>query len=140
MDCFFLFCYWTTQQITIMKKTLKKTKKKALGRINILHNCTVSDNDMIHSSWDIKRDGHIFLSFLIAFSLLSSPYNSENQNFEKLRTKETTGDIINLKRCTKNCDYILYCSLDVTTNRFNCCLSFLISFWSFISIASLKFL
>ena len=65
----------------------------------------------------------IFCHFRPFFALLSPPTNnSENKNFEKL--KKNPEDIIILHRCTKNHDHMLYCSLDMARNGFNCYFSF----------------
>ena len=45
--------------------------------------------------------------------------NSKNQNFQKMK-KKTPGDIIILHKCTKNHDYMLYCSWYVVHDRCNC--------------------
>ena len=42
-------------------------KKKTLGDILILHRCAINDNHLMYGSWDIKCDGHKFLSFWTVF-------------------------------------------------------------------------
>ena len=60
-----------------------------------------------------------FCHFGPFFALLpQETKNPINQNFEKLKKK--SGDIIILHKCTKNHDYMLYCSLDMAHNRSNC--------------------
>ena len=59
-------------------------KEKNSGDIIILHMCTIKDNEMIYSSWDMEFDGHIFLWF----STLFFPFTHlKNQNFEKMKKK-----------------------------------------------------
>ena len=70
----------------------------------------------------------IFCHFGPFFDLLP-PKNSQNQNFEK--QKQKSGDIIILHMCTKNHDHMLYGSLDMMCNRFNCYFSFLAIFYPF---------
>ena len=41
--------------------------KKPFGDIIILHMCIINDNHMMYDSWDIERDGQIFLSFRTIF-------------------------------------------------------------------------
>ena len=56
------------------------------------------------------------------------PHNKmKNQNVEKL--KKTPGDIIILHKCTPNHDNMLYYSLDMACNRFNC-----FSFWAIFAL------
>ena len=64
------------------------------------------------------------LFFILGHFLLFYPPNSpKNQNFMKM--KKTPRDIINLYRCTKNHDHMLYCSWDMVRDR---CTYF--SFWA----------
>ena len=57
----------------------------------------------------------IFSHFVPFFAFLPPsppppPSNPENKNFEKIKKKKKPGDIINLHKCTKNNDLMLYCS------------------------------
>ena len=70
------------------------------------------------------------------FLLFYPPNNPQNQNFEKL--KNTPGDIIILHKCTKNHDYMLYCSLDMACIRCNCFFSFWAIFCPFTPLTALK--
>ena len=60
-----------------------------------------------------------------------SPNNLENKNVEKL--KKTPGDTIILQWCTKNHDYMLYCSWYMAHNRCNWYFSFWTIFCPFTS-------
>ena len=62
MDYFLPFYPLTTQKTKILKKL-----KKIPGDIIVLYMCTINDNHMIYSSWDIECDGQNFLSFWIIF-------------------------------------------------------------------------
>ena len=62
-----------------------------------------------------------FWAFFCTFTL--PPLNSpKNQNFKKI--KKTPGDIIILHNCTKKHDHMLYCSKDMTCDRYNCYFTF----------------
>ena len=50
-------------------KNFEKLKSKS-GDIIILQMCIINDNQMMYGSWDMKRDGHNFLSFWICFAIL----------------------------------------------------------------------
>ena len=65
------------------------------------------------------------------------PNNPKNQNFAKM--KKTPGDIIILHMCTKNHDHMLYYSLDIACNGFNCHFSFWAIFCPFTSLTAQKF-
>ena len=52
--------------------------------------------------------------------------------------KKTSGDIIILYKCTKNHDHMLYCSLDMACNRFNCYFSFWAIFCPFTPLTAQK--
>ena len=65
-----IFCPFsplTTRKIKILK--LKKTP----GDIIILHICTINDNHMLYSSWDMEHDRHNFLSFWTIFFCAFTP-------------------------------------------------------------------
>ena len=96
--------------------------KKISGEIIILHKCTINDNHMMHSSWDMKRNGRNFLHFgpFLPFYPTNNP---KSQNFQKL--KKTLGDIINLHKCTINDNHMMYGSWDMKCDGQN-----LLSFWT----------
>ena len=71
--------------------------------------------------WAWQTEFFVILDHFLLFYNLSN--NPKNQNFEKLKKKP--GDIIILQKCTKNHDYMLYCSLDMAHNGCNCYFSFL---------------
>ena len=56
----------------------------------------------------------------------------------KIEKKKTPGDIIILHKCTKNHDYMLYCSWDMARDRCNCYFSFWAIFLPFYSSNSPK--
>ena len=87
---------------------------------------------MMHGSWDMKHDGqNIFVILDCFLPFYPPPNNQKSQNFAKL--KKTSGNITILHKCTKNHDYILYCSLDMAHNRFNWYFSFWAIFCAFTS-------
>ena len=80
-----------------------------------------------YQAWQTR----IFLSLWTIFCT----NNPKNKNFEKLTKRP--GNIIILHKCTKNHDHMLYCSLDMTRNRFNY-FSFWASFYFFTSLTAQK--
>ena len=75
------------------------------------------------------------LSFWAIFCPFLSSYptnNSKNQNFEK--RKKT----ISLHKCTKNHDYMLYCSSDMACDRSNCYFSSWVIFCLFTPLTAQK--
>ena len=114
------FCTFTSSPVTTWKiKILKKWKN---GDIVILHMCTINDNHMMYSSWDMKCEGQNFSVILERFLPFYSHNNPKNQNFEKL--KKTPREIIILHKSTKNHDHILYGSWDMARNGCKCYCSF----------------
>ena len=66
-----IFCSFvslTTQKLKNFEKKMKK--KKTPGDIILLHKCTINDNHIMYSSWDMKCDRQDFLSFWAIFALL----------------------------------------------------------------------
>ena len=101
--------------------------------IIILHRCTINGNVwfLIYEAWQT-----IFFVILDRFLSFCLSNNPKNQNFEKL--KKTPGDIVILHKRTKNHDHILYCSLDMARNTFNCYFSFWATFCTFIFLTAQK--
>ena len=64
----------------------------------------------------------IFCHYGPFFALLL-PYGPKKSKILK-NWKKLPGDIIILQKCTKNHDHMLYCSVDIAHNRFNCYFSF----------------
>ena len=84
-------------------QNFEKTKK-ALGDIIILHMCTINDNRMMYSSWNMEHDGQNFLSLLTIFCSFP-PNNLNNQNFEKM--KKLPRGIIILHMCPINDNHMI---------------------------------
>ena len=83
--------------------------KKTPGGIIILNRCTINENRMMYDSWDMEHDRQNLFSFWSIFCPFTpplTPYNPENQNFEKI--KKPPGDIIILHKCTINDNHIWY--------------------------------
>ena len=89
---------------------------------------------MIYGSWDMKCDRQNFLSFWTIFCSFTLFNNPKNQNFEKL--KKRPGDITILHKYTKNHDHMLYYSLDMVLNGFNCYFSFWAIFYPSTSLTA----
>ena len=77
---------------------------------------------MVLKIWSIAD--RIF-SHLGPFYALLPPNNLENQNFEKMKKKKTTGDIIILQKCTINDNHMMYDSWDMKRDR-----QIFLSFWA----------
>ena len=81
---------------------------------SVLHMSIINQNMMYDSSDMEQRD--IFSHFGPFFIILPlprppSPLNNPiNQNFKKKKKEKTPGDIVILHKCTKNNDYMVYCS------------------------------
>ena len=63
----------------------------------------------MYDSWDMEHDRQNLFSFWTIFCPFTpplTPYNPENQNFEKI--KKTPGDIIILHKCNINDNHIWY--------------------------------
>ena len=76
-----IFCFFsplTTWKIKIL------TSKKTPGDIVILHICTINDNHMIYSSWDIEHDRQFFviLNCFLPFTL-PPPHRPKKSKFLK---------------------------------------------------------
>ena len=98
------FCPFTLLTITKIK-TLKKWKK----RLDILsfYKCVPQMTIlwcMVPEIWSMTN--RFFLSFWTIFCLFTLSNNRENEHFEKL--KKTPGDIINLYRCTRNKNHMIF--------------------------------
>ena len=90
----------------------------------------------MYGSWDIKLDKQNFLSFwniFCPFTPLTIPKIKILKNWKK-----TPGDIIILHICTKNHDLMLYSSLDIMCNGYNCYFSFWAIFCPFTSLSAQK--
>ena len=83
--------------------------------------------------WVRWTEFFVILNCFLPFYHLNNP---KNQNLEKL--KKASGDIIILHKCTKNHDHMLYCSLDMVRDRFNCYFSFWAIFCPFTSLTTWK--
>ena len=99
------------------------------GDIIILHKCATNDNHMMYGSWDMRHDRRNFLLFWTSFCPFT-PITIWKIKILK-NWKKTHRDIITLHKCTKNYDHMLYCSLDIAHNRFNCYFSFWAIFYPF---------
>ena len=75
-----IFC--TFVPLTTQKNQNVEKIKKLPGDIITLHTCTINDNHMMYSSWDMECDGQNFLSFWTVFCPFSPLTTPKNQNFE----------------------------------------------------------
>ena len=92
-----------------------KNVKKVSGDIILLHMCTINEDHMMYSSWDIRHDGQSFWHF----GPFDPPSNPKNLNFEKL--KNIPGDIITLHLCTTDGNYMMYGFWDIEHDRHSFC-------------------
>ena len=115
--------FWTILCIFIPPNNPKnqhfeKMEKNPPGDIIILHMCTINDdNYMMHDSWNMKRDNRIFCHFGPFFALLP-PLTTQ-----KIKILENWKKLLEISSFTqvyqKSWSYMLYCSLDITCNKFN---------------------
>ena len=91
---------------------------------------------MLYCSWDTACHGcNCCFSFWTIFCPFT-PNSQKHENFKKI--KKTLWDIIILHKCTKNHDYMLYCSWDMTCHRCPCCFSFWAIFCPFTLLTAQK--
>ena len=98
-DIIFL-SFWTifcpfTPLLTQKTKIWKNVKKP--GDISLLHLCTINEDHMMYSSWDIKARRTKFFVILGHFLLFDPPNKSKNPYFEIMKKKHR--DIIILHVC-----------------------------------------
>ena len=110
-------------------------KKKTLGDILILHRCAINDNHLMYGSWDIKCDGHKFLSFWTVFCPFTT-LRAQKIKSKKKKMKKTLVDIIILHMCTKNNDHVSYAILFLRYGAWHRCsyFSFSAILWPFWAI------
>ena len=65
-------------------------KKKTLGDILILHRCAINDNHLMYGSWDIKCDGHKFLSFWTVFCPFTTLRAQKIKSKKKKKNEKNT--------------------------------------------------
>ena len=107
--------------------------RKFAGDIILIQICTKNHNHMMHGSWDMECDRQNFLSLWTVFC----PFTPlTTWKIKILKNWKKTLDIIILHKCTKNHDHMLYCSLDVACQRFNCYFSFWTIFYRFTSLTA----
>ena len=87
--------------------------KKESGDDIILHMCT-KITIMMHASWNMKCNRHIFF-VILGHCLLFHSYNPKNQKFEKMKKKHL--ELSSFYKFTKN--HVL-CSQDMVYGRCNC--------------------
>ena len=78
---------------------------------------------MIYGFWDLNCNRQIFFVIFSHFLPFYAPNRPENENIKKL--KKAPGDIIILRKCTKNHDHRLYYSWYMVCAGRNCYFSFL---------------
>ena len=91
---------------------------------------------MMYGSSDMECIRQNFLSFWTIFCTFIPLTTRKIKILKKL--KKPPGDIIILHKCTKNHDHMLYCSLDMARNGFNCYFSFWAIFYPFTSLTVQK--
>ena len=100
--------------------------------IIILHKHAINDNHTMYGSWDIKCDGHNFLSFDTVFCSFV-PLTTQKLKILKKWKKPTPGDIIILQWCTINDNHMMYGSWDMEHDGQD-----FLSFWIHFKIKILK--
>ena len=113
------FCPFTTPPPS--RHGLRKSKFWKNGKLAWRYHFTqVYHKWQWYDVWLLRYEAWVTNFFVILDHFLSFylPNNPRNQNFEKL--KKTPGDITILQKCIKNNDHMLYCSLGMAHNGFNC--------------------
>ena len=87
--------------------------KKMPGDVIILHMCTINDNHMMYSSWNMKHERQNFLSLWTVFCLFTLPTTQQI----KILKKWKSGDIIILHICTINDNHMMHCSWNMKHDR-----------------------
>ena len=91
--------------------------KKALGDIIILHMCTINDNHLMYSSWNMEGDGQNLLSFWTVFCSFTPLKTRKIKIFIKWKTHlKIPSFYANAK---KNHDHMLHCFWDWLHDRYN---------------------
>ena len=91
-----------------------KNQKKHMQMLS-LYMCTINDNHMVPEIWSVTE--RIFCHFGPFFALL--PLKTWKKKTKFWKYEKNPGDIIILHKCTKNQDYMLYCSWDMACDRCN---------------------
>ena len=113
-----------------LKKSQTCEGKKIAGDIIILHMCTKIWSETIFLVfWATSPQMSLLFSILGIF-LPFYPLTAQKMKISR-KMKKTPGDIITLHKCTKNYDYMLYCSWDMAHDGCNCCFSFWVIFCPF---------
>ena len=125
-----IFC--TFIPLTTQKNKILKKWKKAW---RYYHFTQVYNKWQSYDVWFLRYEAWQTEFFVILDQFLPS-YPPKNQYLEKI--KKTTGDIINLHKCTENHNHMLYCSWDMVRNRCNSCFSFWAIFCPFNPLTAQK--
>ena len=91
---------------------MKKTPEEI-----ILQMRTKNESHMMYGPWEMKWNGHNFLSFWSILCPFTPPNNPKNQNFEKW--KKQPGDITILHMCTINDNHMIHGSWNMERDRQN---------------------
>ena len=91
---------------------------------------------MLHCSWDMVCGGCNYFSF----SAIFCPFTPNSLKKWKLlkKKKRQSGDVINVHKCTKNYDQMMYDFWDMVRNRCNCYFSFWANFCTFTPLKAQK--
>ena len=93
---------------------------------------------MLYCSWYMVHDSCNYFSFWAIFWPFT-PQTAQKMKIKKnKKIKKTPGDTIILHKCTKNHDYMIYCSWDMACDRCNCYCSFWAIFCPFTSLTVKK--
>ena len=114
-----IFCPFTSPLMIPNIKILKKTLEILSFYINM---CTINEDQMIYSSWNIRCDRLKFLLFWVIFCPFS-PLTT--WKIKILTLKKIPGDIILLHICTLNDSHMMYDPWDMEHDRHK-----FLSFWT----------
>ena len=110
--------------IDLRARQEQKKWKKCLEILSLCtFMCTIHEDHMIYSSWNIRCDWQKFSTFWAIFCPFSPLITT--WKIKILTLKKTTADIIILHICTINDNHVMYGSWDMERDRHN-----FLSFWT----------
>ena len=114
------FCPVTSLPTSKKNKNKKQKTKKKHEEYQKM--CTKNHDHRLYCSWHMACDrcNCYFLFWAIFWPF--TPLTAWRMKIKKQKIN-SPGDIIILHKCTKNHDYMLYCSWNMTHDRCNCCFS-----------------
>ena len=135
---FWTICYPFTP-LTTWKIEIWKTEKNP-WRYHHFTKCTKNHDHMLHCSYTDHMAHNRFNCYFSFWAIFCTFTHQKAWKMKIWNTKKNLGDITILNKCTKDHDHMLYCSLDMACNGFNCYISFWAIFYPFTSLTAHKIL